>query len=57
MKMLPVAYRFILERKLALPALLFFINLACAISAFHARDWKRGFYWISSAVCIAMVSI
>ncbi len=55
--MLPVAYRFILERKLALPALLFFINLACAISAFHARDWKRGFYWISSAVCIAMVSI
>ena len=57
MKFLPLAFRYLLERKLALPALLFCINLACAGASFYARDWKRGVYWLSSAICIAMVSI
>ncbi|HLJ14248.1 MAG TPA: hypothetical protein VKV15_07110 [Bryobacteraceae bacterium] len=57
MKALLALVHFMIARRLLFPALLFCINLACAITAFQARDWKRGVYWLSSAVCIAMVSV
>jgi hypothetical protein len=57
MKQLYLLYCLIAERHLALPALLFAINLGCAVAAFVAGDRKRGVYWLASGICIAMVSL
>ena len=57
MHFVSASIRYLIARRLLFPAVLFVINLACAITAFKAGDWKRGIYWLSSAVCIAMVSI
>jgi hypothetical protein len=39
----------------AFPALLLLLNLCAAVASFWARDYRRGIYWLASAVCIAMV--
>jgi hypothetical protein len=44
-------------RQFILPAMLFAFNLGCSLESFARGDWKRGVYWIASAVCIAAVSI
>jgi hypothetical protein len=44
-------------RRLAFPALLIAINLGCSFTAFKAGDYKKAVYWLSSTVCLAMVSL
>ena len=44
------------DKRLIFPAVLFLCNLASAIVCFAGGDWKRGFYWTASAVCIVSVS-
>lgn len=46
----------IVEKRLIFPAVLFLCNLASGIVCFADGDWKRGFYWTASAICIACVS-
>jgi hypothetical protein len=41
---------------LLFPVVLLVLNVAAAIVCFHAQDWRRGVYWLASAVCIAMVA-
>lgn len=44
------------EKRFLFPAILFVCNIASAIVCFAAGDWKRGFYWTASSICIASVS-
>jgi hypothetical protein len=57
MKSVTIVLQSVMARKLAFSAIRLGVNLACSVSAFLAGDWKRGVYWISSTICIAMVSI
>ena len=57
MQIVREAIVFLVGHRLAMPALLFCINLACAAERFSSGDPKRGIYWLASAVCIAAVSI
>jgi hypothetical protein len=57
MHFVSISIRFLMARRLVFPAVLCAINLASAITAFHAGDWRRGVYFISSALCVAMASI
>jgi len=50
-------WRLALNKRLVLPSFLFATNLGCAFSGFKARDWKHGVYYLSSALCIAMVAL
>jgi hypothetical protein len=45
-----------MTKKLALPSILFAINIGSAIVYAMAGDWKKAVYWIASAVCIAVVA-
>jgi hypothetical protein len=45
-----------IERRYIFPALLLLLNLGSAAMCFMAGDWKRGLYWIASAVCIGTVA-
>lgn len=38
------------------PALLLVLNLGAALVAFTGGDWRRGVYWVASAVCIGVVA-
>ncbi len=40
----------------AFPAVLLGGNLGAAVASFLLHDWRRGVYWLASAVCIAMVA-
>ncbi len=40
--------------QLIFPALLIVMNVGAALVAFKAGDWRRGVYWISSALCLVM---
>jgi hypothetical protein len=31
-------------------------NLGAAVASFLLHDWRRGVYWLASAICIAMVA-
>jgi hypothetical protein len=57
MKLAAAAYRFMVERRLAFPAFLIVCNLASAAQCFAAGDYKRGVYWLSSAVCLLCVAL
>ena len=57
MKLATEFVHFMQARHLVFPAVLFVINVACAYTAFQSGDWKKGVYWLSSALCIAMVSL
>jgi len=56
-RLLSTSVRFLIARRLAFPALLVAINLGCSAASFNGGDWKRGVYWICSAMCIAMMSL
>jgi hypothetical protein len=45
-----------IEKKYIMPVILLALNLGCAIFCFCGGDWKRGVYWIASAVCIAAMT-
>lgn len=45
-----------LDSTAVFPAVLLVLNVAAAVACFHAQDWRRGVYWLASAVCIAMVA-
>jgi hypothetical protein len=49
--------RFIVARRLVFPGLLILFNLASAAQSFASGDWKRGIYWLSSALCLLMVAL
>ncbi len=40
----------------AFPAILLGCNLGAAVASFLLHDRRRGVYWLSSGVCIAMVA-
>jgi hypothetical protein len=43
-------------KRYVFPAILLVINLGAAAMSFLGGDWKRGVYWLGSALCIATVS-
>lgn len=45
-----------MDRTWVFPALLLVLNVAAALVSFKSGDWRRGVYWLASAVCIAMVA-
>ncbi|HZL51493.1 MAG TPA: hypothetical protein VFC37_11155 [Terracidiphilus sp.] len=45
-----------IDKRYVFPAVLLLINLGAAVVSFKAGDWKRGAYWLGSAVCIATVA-
>jgi len=50
-------FRFLIARRLVFPGLLILCNLASAAQSFASSDWKRGIYWLSSALCLLMVAL
>ena len=38
------------------PALMILMNVGASLVAFKAGDWRRGVYWITSALCLGMVA-
>ena len=36
------------------PALMILMNVGASVVAFKAGDWRRGVYWIASALCLGM---
>jgi hypothetical protein len=42
--------------QLIFPALLILMNLGASVLAFKTGDWRRGVYWIASALCLVMVT-
>jgi hypothetical protein len=42
--------------QLIFPALLILMNVGASVVAFKAGDWRRGMYWITSAVCLVVVA-
>lgn len=45
-----------ITKELIFPVLLILWNLGAAVIYFRLRDWRRGVYFLSSALCLAMVS-
>ena len=42
--------------QLIFPALLILMNVGASVMAFKAGDWRRGMYWITSALCLVVVA-
>ena len=42
--------------QLIFPALLILMNVGASLVAFKAGDWRRGVYWITSALCLVVVA-
>jgi len=40
--------------QLIFPALLILMNVGASVVAFRGGDWRRGVYWIASALCLVM---
>ena len=38
------------------PALLILMNVGASLVAFKAGDWRRGVYWIASALGLVMIA-
>jgi hypothetical protein len=45
-----------LNKEWLFPVLLILWNLGAAAVYFRQRDWRRGTYFVSSALCLAMVT-
>jgi hypothetical protein len=45
-----------MDKRHLFPAALLVFNLAAAAMSFISGDWKRGVYWLGSAVCIGTVA-
>jgi hypothetical protein len=44
------------DKRFIFPSVLLAMNLASAAMSLWGGDWKRGLYWLASAVCIATVA-
>ena len=44
------------RNQLIFPALLILMNVGASLVAFKAGDWRRGVYWITSALCLVVVA-
>ena len=42
--------------QLVFPVLLILMNLGASVVAFKAGDWRRGVYWITSALCLTVIA-
>jgi hypothetical protein len=42
--------------QLIFPALLILMNVGASLVAFKAGDWRRGVYWITSALALGLVA-
>ncbi|HEX5076821.1 MAG TPA: hypothetical protein VFW03_26675 [Gemmatimonadaceae bacterium] len=42
--------------QLIFPALLILMNVGASLVAFKAGDWRRGVYWITSALLLVTVA-
>ena len=42
--------------QLIFPALMILMNVGASLVAFKAGDWRRGVYWITSALCLVVVA-
>jgi hypothetical protein len=38
------------------PALMILMNVGASLVAFKAGDWRRGVYWITSALALGLVA-
>ena len=38
------------------PAVMILMNVGAAVVAFKAGDWRRGGYWIASALCLGLIA-
>ncbi len=45
-----------LDKRFVFPLLLLALNAGAAVVSFSSGDWKRGVYWLASAVCIGIVT-
>lgn len=57
MRHFAAAFRFIQERRLVFPGILIICNVVSAAHRLTAGDWKRGVYFLSSALCLLMVAL
>lgn len=44
------------DRRLIFPTILLLCNIGSGVACLMGGDWKRGLYWMASAVCIACVT-
>ena len=42
--------------QLNFPAVMILMNVWASVVAFKAGDWRRGAYWITSALCLGLVA-
>ena len=42
--------------QLIFPVLMVLMNVGASVVAFKTGDWRRGVYWITSALCLVMVA-
>ena len=40
--------------QLIFPVLMVLMNVGASVVAFKTGDWRRGVYWIASALCLVM---
>ena len=41
---------------LIFPALMILMNVGASVVAFKLGDWRRGMYWIASALCLGLIA-
>jgi hypothetical protein len=42
--------------QLIFPAVMILMNVCASVVAFKAGDWRRGAYWITSALCLGLIA-
>ena len=42
--------------QLIFPALMILMNVGASLVAFKTGDWRRGVYWIASALCLGIIA-
>jgi len=42
--------------QLIFPVLMVLMNVGASVVAFKTGDWRRGVYWISSALCLGLIA-
>ena len=42
--------------QLIVPAVMILMNVCASVVAFKAGDWRRGAYWITSALCLGLIA-
>ncbi len=46
----------LLDKRFAFPLALLALNIGAAIVSFITGDWRKGVYWLASAICVGTVA-